>query len=298
MFLSRDQASRDQRYKSQADRSGQSVAALAAAAQRGPNHSSSLDDDFNTTNVHVHPLPGGINEQILGQHFARFGSVATVKIFWPREDPAAATSSLMLGGGGRTTKPGLGGFVAMMDRRSAERALKALDGSEWMGSILRLGWGKAVAIPPRPAFGASKLLLKKSIFPSANLNSYCIVSTEQHHASSSRGRSRSRSPRRSRANSDASRSRSRSPRRRHSHSRTPPSSARHSRESSPRVWPELDSRKTEDFLRSTADRVKRHGRRYEDQMKQEERNNPEFAFLFDQSVGSLGDHSTSSYLPC
>lgn len=151
----RDQADRDARYKNQADRSGQSVAALAAAAQRGPNHTPSMDDDAHTTNIHVHPLPAGITKQLLGQHFARFGSVATVKIFWPRDDPAAGGASLLMGGGGpaRVTKAGLGGFVAMMDRKGAEKAIKNIDGSEWMGSILRLGWGKPIPIPLRPAFG-------------------------------------------------------------------------------------------------------------------------------------------------
>ena len=57
------------------------------------------------------------------------------------------------GGVRRSKSPGLGGFVAMMDRKSAEKAIAALDGLEWLGSVLRCGWGKSVPLPYRPSFG-------------------------------------------------------------------------------------------------------------------------------------------------
>lgn len=124
-----------------------SVSALAAAETGGEYN------DPNTTNVHVHPLPAGVSETDLGQLFAKYGSVGTVKIMWPRDE---AFNSL---GGKRTRQPGLGGFVAMMERRPAEKAYKDLDGFEWQGTVLRTTWGKSVPLPYRPAFGEFRLAL-------------------------------------------------------------------------------------------------------------------------------------------
>lgn len=62
-------------------------------------------------------------------------------------DFAAATAH-----GGRP-KAGLSGFVAFMKRRDAESAVKELDGFDWGGSILRVGWGKMVRLPARPLYG-------------------------------------------------------------------------------------------------------------------------------------------------
>ena len=59
----------------------------------------------------------------------------------------------------RAKQAGLGGFVAMMDRKSAEQAVKELDGFEWNGSVLRTGWGKSMPLPPRPAYGLCPVTL-------------------------------------------------------------------------------------------------------------------------------------------
>ncbi len=54
----------------------------------------------------------------------------------------------------RRTKAGLSGFVAYMKRRDAEAAVKELDGLDWGGCVLRVGWSKAVRVPLRPIYGA------------------------------------------------------------------------------------------------------------------------------------------------
>ncbi|KAJ0022874.1 hypothetical protein NQD34_015008 [Periophthalmus magnuspinnatus] len=44
------------------------------------------------------------------------------------------------------------GFVAFMNRRDAERALKNLNGKTIMNFEMKLGWGKGVPIPPHPIY--------------------------------------------------------------------------------------------------------------------------------------------------
>uniref|UniRef100_A0A669D964 U2 snRNP-associated SURP domain containing n=1 Tax=Oreochromis niloticus TaxID=8128 RepID=A0A669D964_ORENI len=44
------------------------------------------------------------------------------------------------------------GFVAFMNRRDAERALKNLNGKMIMNFEMKLGWGKGVPIPPHPIY--------------------------------------------------------------------------------------------------------------------------------------------------
>jgi U2-associated protein SR140 len=40
-----------------------------------------------------------------------------------------------------------------MKRRDAEEALREFDGYDWGGSILRVGWSKAVPIAAKPKYG-------------------------------------------------------------------------------------------------------------------------------------------------
>lgn len=56
-----------------------------------------------------------MNEEMLCQEFGRFGPLASVKIMWPRTDEERARERNC-------------GFVAFMNRRDAERALKNLNG--------------------------------------------------------------------------------------------------------------------------------------------------------------------------
>lgn len=57
-----------------------------------------------------------MNEEMLCQEFGRFGPLASVKIMWPRTDEERARERNC-------------GFVAFMNRRDAERALKNLNGN-------------------------------------------------------------------------------------------------------------------------------------------------------------------------
>lgn len=80
-------------------------------------------------------------------YFARAGPVGSVKIMWPRTDgtqgPGADLTSSR-----RAKGAGLSGFVSFMKRKGAEKALKDFDGCEWEGSVLRVGWSKAVPVAP------------------------------------------------------------------------------------------------------------------------------------------------------
>uniref|UniRef100_A0A8C4CS87 U2 snRNP-associated SURP motif-containing protein n=1 Tax=Denticeps clupeoides TaxID=299321 RepID=A0A8C4CS87_9TELE len=80
-----------------------------------------------------------MNEEMLCKEFGKYGPLASVKIMWPRTDEERT----------RVTNRG---FVAFMTRKDAERALAALDGKVVMGFEMKLGWGKAVRIPPQPLY--------------------------------------------------------------------------------------------------------------------------------------------------
>jgi U2-associated protein SR140 len=55
----------------------------------------------------------------------------------------------------RRQKAGLSGFVAYMKRKDAERAVKELDGFDWGGFVLRVGWSKMIRLPARPLYRKS-----------------------------------------------------------------------------------------------------------------------------------------------
>jgi U2-associated protein SR140 len=71
---------------------------------------------------------------------------------WPRSDntvgPGADMTASRRGG-----KAGLSGFVSFMKRRDAEEALREFDGYDWGGSVLRVGWSKAVPLAAKPKYG-------------------------------------------------------------------------------------------------------------------------------------------------
>lgn len=58
----------------------------------------------------------------------------------------------------RNKTSGLSGFVSFMKRRDAEEALRELDGFDWGGSVLRVGWSKAVPVGTRAMY--SKCFLR------------------------------------------------------------------------------------------------------------------------------------------
>lgn len=68
-----------------------------------------------------------MNEEMLCQEFGRFGPLASVKIMWPRTDEERARERNC-------------GFVAFMNRRDAERALKNLNGKVLMVHLQNLGY--------------------------------------------------------------------------------------------------------------------------------------------------------------
>lgn len=95
--------------------------------------------DPNTTNLYLGNIHPKMTEQQLMETFGRFGPLASVKVMWPRTEEERARNRNC-------------GFVAFMSRKDGERALKYLSGKEIMGYEMKLGWGKAVPIPPQPVF--------------------------------------------------------------------------------------------------------------------------------------------------
>lgn len=96
------------------DESSSSSASLALA--KG-------ETDPNTTNLYLGNLNPKISEQQLMEIFGKFGPLASIKIMWPRSDEEKAR--------GRNC-----GFVAYMNRRDGERALKALGGQNHSRTII------------------------------------------------------------------------------------------------------------------------------------------------------------------
>uniref|UniRef100_A0AAR5P163 RRM domain-containing protein n=1 Tax=Dendroctonus ponderosae TaxID=77166 RepID=A0AAR5P163_DENPD len=95
--------------------------------------------DPNTTNIYLGNLNPKLTEPQLMEIFGRYGPLASIKIMWPRSDEEKAR--------GRNC-----GFVAYMARKDGERALRNLNGKDVFGYEMKLGWGKAVIIPPHPIY--------------------------------------------------------------------------------------------------------------------------------------------------
>ncbi|KAK3095578.1 hypothetical protein FSP39_016278, partial [Pinctada imbricata] len=96
-------------------------------------------NDDTTTNIYVGNINPKMTEQQLCEVFGRFGPLASVKIMWPRTDEERSR--------GRNC-----GFVAYMNRKDGERAMNTLKGKDVMNFEMKLGWGKAVPIPPHPVY--------------------------------------------------------------------------------------------------------------------------------------------------
>jgi len=95
--------------------------------------------DENTTNIYVGNINPKMQEKELCEIFGKFGPLASVKIMWPRTDEERQR--------GRNC-----GFVAFMNRKDGERAMGNLKGKEISAFEMKLGWGKAVPIPPHPVY--------------------------------------------------------------------------------------------------------------------------------------------------
>lgn len=95
--------------------------------------------DPHTTNIYIGNINAKMDEEMLCKEFGKFGPLASVKIMWPRTEEEKARDKNC-------------GFVAFMNRRDADRALKTLNGKVIMGFEMKLGWGKPVPIPPHPIY--------------------------------------------------------------------------------------------------------------------------------------------------
>ncbi|KAF7321798.1 hypothetical protein MKEN_00701600 [Mycena kentingensis (nom. inval.)] len=217
--------------------------------------------DPETTNLFVANLPPNVSEPSLGMFFAKFGPIASVKIMWPRMDMSSGPGANMTQSR-QLKNAGLSGFVSFMKRKDAEDAQREYDGFEWGGSILRVGWGRAVPIGTRAIYELPKTS-ESSRYRSRSRSR----SPPEHHRSYNSHRSRS--PRRSRSGSPRRR-RSRSRDRRQADSRSP---------SPTDVLREEEEFVSDSFIRAVAAEIKGHGSKYEQNLKERERNNPKFAFL-------------------
>ena len=70
---------------------------------------------------------------------------------WPRGDASQGPGADMTASRSKKSS-GLSGFVSFMKRKDAEIATRDLDGFEWGGSVLRVGWSKAVPIAAKAAY--------------------------------------------------------------------------------------------------------------------------------------------------
>ena len=111
---------------------------LRAAFEENPGSHDTGDPD--TTNLYVGNISPDADEDLICRTFAVHGPIASVKIMWPRTQEE------------RDRKRNCG-FVSFMTREAAVSALKNLDGFELLGYAMRVGWGKAVTIPPKPFYG-------------------------------------------------------------------------------------------------------------------------------------------------
>ncbi|KAF8650446.1 hypothetical protein AX16_005249 [Volvariella volvacea WC 439] len=281
--IKRDQAEREARYARHA-KDGKSVTALAA--YEGQSGSKDRGDP-QTSNVFVANLPANVTETSLGQFFAKYGPVGSVKVMWPRTDNTLGPGADMTASR-RSKNAGLSGFVSFMKRKDAEVALRELDGFEWGGSVLRVGWSKAIPLAAKPMFVSDE---HKSRRRSRSISTESRSRSRSRSHSRDRKRSHSRSPKRSKYHRSRSRSRSwdrrrspsRSPdayhsynrsRRYNSHSRSP-----RQRRSRSRDRPTEEEGVTDTFIRAVAAEVKSQDAKYEDKLREREQGNPKYAFM-------------------
>jgi len=71
--------------------------------------------DPTTTNLYVGNISPQVTEEILYKEFAKYGTIGSVKIMWPRSDDEKKRGKNC-------------GFVSFMDRESAEKAKDAMQG--------------------------------------------------------------------------------------------------------------------------------------------------------------------------
>ncbi|KAF9165789.1 U2 snRNP-associated SURP domain-containing protein [Mortierella sp. AD011] len=151
--LKRNQAEREERASNRASRQNQDDYKMGSRD----------NGDLTTTNLYIGNINPTVNEEQLCMEFAKYGPIASIKIMWPRTTEEIERNRNC-------------GFVSFMDRADAAIALKEMDGMELMGYVMKLGWGKAVALPAVPFFVHKdykappkpvKVNVRKSIPPSS-----------------------------------------------------------------------------------------------------------------------------------
>ena len=220
---------------------------------------------------------------------------------WPRTDivPGPTPDAT---GSRRGKGTGLNGFVSFMNRPDAEEALREFDGFDWGGSVLRVGWSKAVPVAAKALYSMywtsfvscmsdfeilqASSRTRETRSRSRNESRSRSQSRERYRARSRDGHHRSRrsrSPSRDRHHSRSRQRRSYSRSRRHyrSHSRSRSRSRRrHSR--SP-MHEDADA-VTDTFIRAVAAEIKGHDTKYEETLREFEKNNSKYNFIFHRSV--------------
>ena len=71
---------------------------------------------------------------------------------WPRGDNSSGVGGDITSSR-KSRSAGLSGFVQFMKRKDAENCVREMDGFDWGGSVLRVGWSKAVPLAPRALYG-------------------------------------------------------------------------------------------------------------------------------------------------
>uniref|UniRef100_H2ZCT9 U2 snRNP-associated SURP motif-containing protein n=1 Tax=Ciona savignyi TaxID=51511 RepID=H2ZCT9_CIOSA len=99
----------------------------------------SHEHDPMSTNLFLGNVSPKLDEQKLCELFGKYGPLASVKVMWPRTDDERARDRNCA-------------FVAFMTRKDADRALRHLQGRDICDYEMKLGWGKAVPIPPHPVY--------------------------------------------------------------------------------------------------------------------------------------------------
>ncbi|KAF9110426.1 U2 snRNP-associated SURP domain-containing protein [Mortierella sp. AM989] len=152
--LKRNQAEREERLNNRA---------MSRQSQDDYKMGSRDTGDPTTTNLYIGNINPTVNEEQLCMEFAKYGPIASIKIMWPRTTEEIERNRNC-------------GFVSFMERADAAVALKEMEGMELMGYVMKLGWGKAVALPSTPFFvhkdykapsKAAKIPVRKSIPPSS-----------------------------------------------------------------------------------------------------------------------------------
>jgi len=224
---------------------------------------------------------------------------------WPRSDIAAGPTSDTIGSR-RGKGTGLNGFVSFMNRQDAEEALREFDGFDWGGSVLRVGWSKAVPVAAKALYGMYQIFISLAVV--SDLENLQVTTSSRTRENRSRSRNESRSRSHSREHRARSREahyrssrRSRSPsrdrhrswsrqRRTYSRSRQYYRSRSHSRSRSRRRHSHSPTHEdadavTDTFIRAVAAEIKGHDTKYEETLREFEKNNSKYNFIFHRNVG-------------